>query len=175
MIDPSADIPFQFTLPKQNEEDTSNDEDNQNAFVFRSDQERRDLARKNQDLAQKVGLFTTSGYVVPGWRVAQTLPLITARRVLGVNAWQDFLIAIRDMVGGRSEAAETAFGQMELEVFRELQLKAVEAGGQAVVGVNVQFGEISGGGKGQLFYAAAQGTPVVLEQLSQPQIVKPTR
>ena len=118
--------------------------------------------------AGKIGLFTANACVVPGWRVVQTLPMITARRVLGINAWQDFAIAIRDFVGGRSQAAETAFGRLEAELLQELQVNAAAKRCHAVIGVNVQFGEISGGGKAQLFYAAAQGTPVLMEPVATP-------
>lgn len=159
------------SLRQQREEEiAASDENDQLPFVLGPD---HDQALRN--LARTIGLFTTGACVVPGWRVVRTLPMITARRVLGINAWQDFAIAIRDMVGGRSQTAEAALERMETELLRELQMKAAETGVQAVIGVNVQFGEISGGGKGQLFYAAAQGTPVQLEQVPPPQNTKPTR
>lgn len=105
-------------------------------------------------------LFTTPAVALPGQRVERTLSIVTARRIIGVNAWQDFLIALRDMVGGRSKAAENAFAKMEAELLAELQAKAHKLGAHAVLGVHLQFGEISG--KSQMFYGAAQGTPVVL-------------
>ncbi len=178
MTDPSDTEAFLRNLGKQSQDVPSNDQDevapndenDQFSFVLPTDEELREQTRKKQEHAKKkrelalnVGLFTTSGCAIPGWRIVQTLPLISARRVLGINAWQDFLIVIRDAVGGRSQTAETAFERLEAELFQELQMKAVESGGQAVVGVHVQFGEISGGGKAQLFYAAAQGTPVLME------------
>lgn len=170
MSAPFDESEFLSSLRQQREEVSASDENDELPFVIGPD---HDQALRN--LARTIGLFTTSGYVIPGWRVVRTLPMITARRVLGINAWQDFAIAIRDMVGGRSQTAEAAFERIETELLRELQLKAAETGGQAVIGVNVQFGEISGGGKAQLFYAAAQGTPVQLEQVPPPQSTKPTR
>lgn len=117
---------------------------------------------------RSVGLFTTHDCVVPGWRIVRTLPMISSRRVLGINAWQDMIIAVRDLLGGRSQTAEKALATLEAELLQELQQNALSRKCQAVIGVQIQFGEISGGGKGQMFYAAAQGTPVMMEQVARP-------
>ena len=170
---------FLSSLGQQSKEVVASEEvvasDDNDQFSFPSEQEIREREKTLRALVLKVGLFSTSECVVPGWRVVRTLPMITARRVLGINAWQDFTIAIRDLVGGRSQTAEAAFERLESELLLELQARAASIGCQAVVGVHVQFGEISGGGKAQLFYAAAQGTPVQLEQVPPPQNTKPTR
>lgn len=128
---------------------------------------RESVARAKEflDRSGTIGLFTTNTCAVPGWRVVRTLPMITARRVIGLNFWKDFLINVRDFVGGRSTTAESAIAQIEGALFQELQVKAATLQCHAIVGVQVQFGEISGGGKSQMFYATAQGTPVVMEEV----------
>ena len=119
-----------------------------------------------EDLALEVGIFTSHDCVIPGWKVERTLPLVTARRVFGMNAGRDFLMQVRDLVGGRSATAEDALEMLEKDLFHELKTKAARSGAFGIVAVAIQFGEISGGGKSQMFYATAQGTPVVLAPLN---------
>jgi uncharacterized protein YbjQ (UPF0145 family) len=111
---------------------------------------------------ESVRLTTTEFFVKQGWRVVETLPMITANRVVGTKFVSDASVNADDLVGARSKQAEMAFARMEVEVFRDLRAKAARKGAGAVVGVRVEFGEVSGTDKGQMFYAFAQGTPVML-------------
>ena len=118
-----------------------------------------------EEMVSRVAIFTTPSCIITGWKITRTLPMITARRVIGVNAWQDLAIAMRDLVGGRSATAEAALETLENELLWELRRKAATLGSYAILGTQIQFGEISGS-KSQMFYATAQGTPAVLERLN---------
>jgi uncharacterized protein YbjQ (UPF0145 family) len=120
--------------------------------------------RKRPDAksTETVRLITGEFFIKQGWRVVETLPMITAHRVVGTSFVTDESVNSEELVGARSKQAETAFARMEIEVYRELRAKAQRKGAAAVVGVRVEFGEVSGSGKGHMFYAFAQGTPVML-------------
>jgi len=109
-----------------------------------------------------VRLITGEFFIKQGWRVVETLPMITAHRVVGTSFVTDESVNSDQLVGARSKPAETAFARMEIEIYRELRAKASRKGAAAVVGVHVDFGEVGGSGKGHMFYAFAQGTPVIL-------------
>lgn len=123
-------------------------------------------ASKRQDSksTESVRLITGEFFIKQGWRVVETLPMITAHRVVGTSFVTDESVNSDQLVGARSKQAETAFARMEIEVYRELRAKASRKGAAAVVGVRVEFGEVSGSGRGHMFYAFAQGTPVLLAQ-----------
>jgi uncharacterized protein YbjQ (UPF0145 family) len=123
------------------------------------------VLRKRPDAksTESVRLITGEFFIKQGWRVVETLPMITAYRVVGTSFVTDESVNSEELVGARSKQAETAFARMEVEVYRELRAKAQRKGAGAVVGVRVEFGEVGGGsGKGHMFYAFVQGTPVLL-------------
>jgi uncharacterized protein YbjQ (UPF0145 family) len=110
-----------------------------------------------------VELATIGVVAKPGHRVVKTFPMVTARRVEGAKFFRELLLAARETVGDRSEAAEKLFAQVESEVLRALQENALELGANAVVGVSIQQVDVSG--KSEVFYVAAQGTPVLLAKV----------
>ena len=69
--------------------------------------------------------------------------------------------AFRDLVGGRSGTHQKALQQARATCLEDLAQKAGELGADAVVGVDLDYNEISGGGKGMLFLVAS-GTAVRL-------------
>lgn len=71
-------------------------------------------------------------------------------------------MAVRDTTGGRSQAAEKLFDEIEIEVLTDLQRKAFELGANAVIGVRIQSIDVSG--KSEMFYVTAQGTPIAIER-----------
>jgi uncharacterized protein YbjQ (UPF0145 family) len=156
--------PLEFLGPADDRVDVRGDEFM--AIIEQDLQPKPPKPQKAKAKACDVRLVTTPELAVPGWHVTQTLPMISAHRIVGLNAWKDFLVAVRDLIGGRSQTAEAALSRMEHELLAELQAKAQRIGAHAVVAVRVQIGEISGGGKGQMLYASAHGTPVVLSPVT---------
>lgn len=81
---------------------------------------------------------------------------------MGTNIFRDFFAKVRDVVGGRSGAFQSALADAREMVLRELEQQAGEAGCNAVIGIDLDYGEISGGDKTMLM-VAAQGTAVFIE------------
>ena len=97
----------------------------------------------------------------PGREVREVLGIVTAECVLGVNIFRDVLGSLRDIVGGRSGAHQKVLRQARETCLEDLAEKAGELGANAVIGVDLDYNEISGGGKGMLFLVAS-GTAVRL-------------
>lgn len=93
--------------------------------------------------------------------VTERLEIITAECVLGMNIFKDIGSAFRDLVGGRNEAYQTALKDARKTVLLELKREAAQLGADAVVAVDLDYSEISGGGKSMLFIVAS-GTAVRL-------------
>ena len=97
----------------------------------------------------------------PGRQIREPLGIVTAECVLGINIFRDLLGSLRDLVGGRSGSHQKALQQARETCLEDLAEQAGELGADAVVGVDLDYNEISGGGKGMLFLVAS-GTAVRL-------------
>lgn len=106
-------------------------------------------------------LLTTTPYV-EGYRVRKYGPLVAAEAVMGTNIFRDFFAKVRDVVGGRSGTFQSSLQDARELILRELQEQAELAGCNAVIGIDIDYGEISGSGKTMLM-VAAQGTAVFIE------------
>jgi uncharacterized protein YbjQ (UPF0145 family) len=78
---------------------------------------------------------------------------------MGANVVRDFFAGITDIVGGRSGAYETKLQDARDTAMRELEDRARAAGGNAVVGVDLDY-EVVGD---SMLMVSASGTAVVLE------------
>lgn len=125
----------------------------------------RERQRINQEryeqvarLAQHVVCVTTPD--VPGARIAGTLGIITAECAFGMNLFRDFFAGMSDVFGGRSASTQQVLRDARERCLGELQYAAAERGANAVVGVDLDYSEFSGGGKSMLFLVAS-GTAVI--------------
>ena len=87
------------------------------------------------------------------------LDLVTSECVFGMNAFRDLFAAVRDLVGGRSSASEKVLKDLKATCLTELKEEAYKVGADAVLGVDLDYSEFSGGGKSMLFLVAS-GTAV---------------
>ncbi len=104
-------------------------------------------------------LVTT--HSVPGREVREALGIVSAECVLGINVFRDFLGGIRDIVGGRSGTHQKALREARNACLEELAQAAGQLDANAVVGIDMDYSEISGGGKGMVLLVAT-GTAVRL-------------
>ena len=93
--------------------------------------------------------------------VSERLGVITAECVLGVNIFRDLIAGISDITGGRSRTTQNALRKAKDTALSELQSQAQSLGADAVVAIDLDFSEFSGGGKSMLI-CIASGTAVKL-------------
>ena len=110
------------------------------------------------DAAAAIILTTESSHNLD---ITERLEIITAECVLGMNIFKDIGSSLRDLVGGRNEAYQTALRDARKAVLLDLKREALHIGADAVVAVDLDYSEISGGGKSMLFLVAS-GTAVRL-------------
>lgn len=94
--------------------------------------------------------------------VAERLDIVTAEVVIGMHLFKDIASAFRDTFGGRSRLMQEGLRDARRTALHELRAEALALGADAVVGVDLDYSEISGGGKSMLFLVAS-GTAVKLE------------
>ncbi|MCO5763063.1 MAG: YbjQ family protein, partial [Chromatiaceae bacterium] len=92
----------------------------------------------------------TTAQALDGYRVTQTLEVITAECVFGMNFLRDFFSSFTDFFGGRSGATQKVLKDARKTALEELRKEAAELGANAVIGVRLDYSEFSGGGKSML-------------------------
>lgn len=116
--------------------------------------------RKIGEIASSI-LVTTEAFVEG---VEERLGVVTGQCALGMHIFRDFTAEIRDIVGGRSRAYQRAIKEAKDQCMADMRVEAVELGANAVVAVDLDFNEITGGGglfggKGMIMVVAT-GTAV---------------
>ncbi|MFQ3594709.1 MAG: heavy metal-binding domain-containing protein [Sphingomonadaceae bacterium] len=97
---------------------------------------------------------------IEGKSVTQYLGVVAGEAIVGANLFRDLFANIRDIVGGRSGAYETVLKQAREEALRELAEAAAGLGANAVIGIDLDY-EVVGGG-GSMLMVTAAGTAVIL-------------
>lgn len=104
--------------------------------------------------------LATTTHELPGYRVVRTVDVVSAECAFGMGLFADFFTSLSDTFGGRSGTTQSSLRRARELVMRELRAEAVRAGGNAVIGVDLDYSEFSGQGKLMLF-AVATGTAVI--------------
>ena len=98
---------------------------------------------------------------IEGKRVTQYFGVVSGEAILGANIFQDFFAGIRDIVGGRSAAYERELKKAKDIALAEMDQQARALGGNAVLGVDLDYETI--GANGSMLMVSASGTAVQVE------------
>ena len=104
------------------------------------------------------GIIVTTTPTIEGRPVQEYLGVVTGEVIVGANLFRDFLANIRDMVGGRSGSYERILRDAREQAIEELQAECGLRGGNAVVGVDLDYEVI--GDTGSMLMVSASGTAV---------------
>lgn len=105
---------------------------------------------------RKMIVTTTDG--VEGRRIAAYHGVVVGEAILGANVFRDIFAGITDIIGGRSAAYEKSLGEARATALSELEARAAALGGNAVVGVDLDYEVIN-----NMLMVSASGTAVTLE------------
>jgi uncharacterized protein YbjQ (UPF0145 family) len=104
-------------------------------------------------------MIITSTPLIQGKEITEYCGLVTGEAILGANIVRDFFAGIRDIVGGRSEAYEKELTKAREIAVQEMTERAEALGADAVIGVDLDYETIGGGG---MLMVAVSGTAVKL-------------
>tara|TARA_B100000315_G_C14494207_1_gene549112 strand:- start:448 stop:885 length:438 start_codon:yes stop_codon:yes gene_type:complete len=113
------------------------------------------------EIAQDIIVTTETS--MQGYQITERIEIITAECVFGMNMFRDYFAGIRDIFGGRSKASQKVLRDSRRVCLTELRREALIVGANAVIGVDLDYNEISGDGKSMLFLVAS-GTAVTVER-----------
>jgi len=95
-----------------------------------------------------------------GRPIRDYLGIVTGEVIVGANIFRDLFAGIRDIVGGRAGAYESALREARQTAFEDLREEARRLGADAVVGVDIDY-EVVGQG-GSMLMVSVSGTAVRL-------------
>ena len=101
-------------------------------------------------------LTTTPSF--EGKPIQEYIGIVTSETIIGANIVKDLFAGIRDIVGGRSGTYERVIEEARISALKELEDKALRLGANAVVGIDLDFETVGGGGS--MLMVVATGTAV---------------
>jgi uncharacterized protein YbjQ (UPF0145 family) len=128
----------------------------QQAVASKAANERAEL-----DAAIASVVLTTETYP-QGLVILERIEIVTAECAFGMNMFKDLFAGVRDIVGGRSEAVQKTMRDSRRTALYELKREAHAVGANAVVGVDLDYVELSG--VGNMVLLVASGTAVRIEK-----------
>lgn len=110
-------------------------------------------------------MIITTTHSIQNHDIVKYLGVINANQVLGVNFFSDAIAGISDVFGGNSGTYRRNLDSLYEQVIALLKQKATSIGANAIIGIQIDFDEISGKGK-SMFMITAVGTAVVVSETS---------
>lgn len=104
-------------------------------------------------------LLTTES--APPLKIVQRIEIVTAECAFGMNIFKDLFAGVRDIIGGRSEAVQQTMRDARKTVLHELKREAHFVGANAVIGVDLDYVELSA--TGTMVMLVASGTAVIID------------
>ena len=92
---------------------------------------------------------------IEGKRIVKYLGLVSGEAILGANIFKDLFAGIRDIVGGRSAAYERELKKAKEIAVGEMKDQTKSLGGNAVVGVDLDYETIQVGQTGGMLMVSA--------------------
>ena len=105
-------------------------------------------------------MIVTTTSAVEGRPVREYLGIVTGEVIVGANIFRDLFASITDIVGGRSGKYEQVLQRARKEALAEMEAEAERLGGNAVIGVDIDYEVI--GQSGSMLMVSCSGTAVVL-------------
>ena len=105
-------------------------------------------------------MIVTTTPTIEGHPAREYLGVVTGEVIVGANLFRDIFAAVTDIVGGRSGKYEQVLQRARKEALAEMEAEAARLGGNAVVGVDLDYEVI--GQSGSMLMVSCSGTAVVV-------------
>ena len=113
-------------------------------------------------LEQQIDTILLTTETATNLKIIKRIEIVTAECAFGMNIFKDLFAGVRDIVGGRSEAVQKTMRDARRTALYELKREAHLVGANAVVGVDLDYVELSSAGS--MIMLVASGTAVIIEE-----------
>ena len=107
-------------------------------------------------------MIVTTTQTVETKKVLEYKGIVTGEAILGANVFRDLFAGLRNIIGGRSGAYEDALREAKGIAIEEMTQAAQQLGASAILGVDLDYENITFGDGGSMLMVTASGTAVVL-------------
>ncbi len=108
-------------------------------------------------------MIVTTTSSVEGARITEYIDLVSVNVVIGSNFLSDWKASVTDIFGGRSGTYQRKLDDAYEAALKQIKRRAEKLGADAIVGMKMDFGEVSGKEK-SMFMVSAVGTAVKLSK-----------
>ena len=115
-----------------------------------------------QPFHEEIEAVVLTTETAPNLNITKRIEIVTAECAFGMNIFKDLFAGVRDIVGGRSEAVQKTMRDSRRTALYELKKEAHAVGANAVVGIDLDYVELSAAGS--MVMLVASGTAVVIEE-----------
>lgn len=116
---------------------------------------------KMEESSREINEILLTTETAPNLNITKRIEIVTAECAFGMNVFKDLFAGVRNIVGGRSEAVQKSMRDSRRVALFELKKEAYEVGANAVVGVDLDYVELST--SGSMVMLIASGTAVIIE------------
>ncbi len=102
-------------------------------------------------------MIVTTTPTIEGRTITTYHGVVVGEAILGANVFRDIFAGITDIIGGRSGAYEASLAEARETAMSELESRAAQAGGNAVVGVDLDYEVIN-----NMLMVSVSGTAVTI-------------
>ena len=113
---------------------------------------RKDGDQRGDNHAEIDAVMLTTEAYPQGLTITRRIEVVTAECAFGMNMFKDLFAGVRDIVGGRSEAVQKTLRDSRRTALYELKKEAHAVGANAVVGVDLDYVELSAAGSMVSFF-----------------------
>lgn len=103
-------------------------------------------------------MIVTTTPSIEGHQITSYHGVVVGEAILGANVFRDVFAGITDIIGGRSGAYEKSLGEARSTALAEMEERAMRAGGNAVVGVDLDYEVVN-----NMLMVSASGTAVTIK------------
>ncbi|MES2666525.1 MAG: heavy metal-binding domain-containing protein [Pseudomonadota bacterium] len=133
-----------------------------NAILAKERADQIEAQRKADEVSASISRILLTTESTTDLKIHRRIDIVTAECAFGMNIFKDLFAGVRNVVGGRSEAIQRTMRDARRTVLTELRHEAHRVGGNAVVGVDLDYVDLSG--SGTMVMLVASGTAVLLDE-----------
>ncbi|MBQ7856583.1 MAG: YbjQ family protein [Alistipes sp.] len=115
-------------------------------------------------MTNNVVITTTNS--IEGYRIVNYIDIVSTNVVHGTGFFSDWKASYTDFFGGASGTYQRKLNKIYEKALDQISLEAKAKGANAIVGLKLDYGEVSGKGV-QMFMVSAVGTEVLIERLEE--------
>ena len=151
-------------IKKRKEEEEKKEEEERRRLDFLDKEKEQEINKRREEAKkERLNIKLTTAFNFSNYKIEDEIGVVTAECVYGMNIFRDFFADIRDFFGGRSKASQKVLRDARNTCLDELKIEAHALGADGIMGIDLDYSEISGGGKGMLLLVAS-GTAVKLKR-----------